>query len=161
MRPIAPLALALLAGCSVLGPNDFMGAAGANRTSPWYETDPTLKSRDELEKTVKELIVRCGYKAPEIDKAGYVITDWDVRLSPRYREGFRTRLEVEIVSLDRGYSVHSRSWMEVNNNGVSPSDPNRVEWVGAGVSNLQADRINEAALRFHNMLKFRLFGLND
>jgi hypothetical protein len=161
MKPLASLILALLAGCSVVGPNDFAGAAGANRTSPWYETGQTLKPRDEIEKTVKDLIVRCNYQAPDIDRNGYVMTDWDVRLSPRWREGFRSRLEVEIVPLDRGFNVRTRSWMEVNNNSVAPSDPNKVEWVGAGVTDRHADRINEAALRFHNMLKFRLFGLND
>jgi hypothetical protein len=51
--------------------------------------------------------------------------------------------------------------MEVNNNGVNPSDPNKAEWVGAGVTDRHKDRISEPALRFHNMLKFRLFGLNE
>ena len=32
---------------------------------------------------------------------------------------------------------------------------------GAGVTDRHKDRISEPALRFHNMLKFRLFGLNE
>ena len=163
MRRIAPFALALLAGCDVVGPSDFQGAAGAYRTSSWYECDPVKKPREELVRTIRDLITRCGYKAPDTDPDdGFYRTDWDVRMSPRYRESFRTRLDVELVRQESGeYIVRTRSWMEVNNNGVNPSDPNKAEWVGAGVTDRHKDRISEPALRFHNMLKFRLFGLNE
>jgi hypothetical protein len=155
----AALALSLLAGCV----QDIAGAVGANRTSPWYETGDVLKSRDELTKMVRELIDRCGYKVPESQENGdYFVTEWDTRMSPHWRESFRSKLEIEIVSSGNGqFNVHTRSWMEVNNNMVAPSDPNKAEWVGAGVTDRHKDRINEPALRFHNMLKFRLFGLNQ
>jgi hypothetical protein len=163
MRQSAALALALLAGCSVVGPNDFAGAAGANRTSPWYETGSVTKPREDLAKTVREIVVKCGYPDPDIDvRTETFTTDWVVQLSPRWREGFRSRLEIEIVPLGGGaYNVRSRSWMEVNNNSVAPSDPNKAEWVGAGVTDRHSDRIPEQGLKFYNMLKFRLFGLNQ
>jgi len=163
MNPTAPLALILLAGCSVIGPNDFAGAAGANRTSPWYETGEVTKPREELVKTIRELVVRCGYPDPDIDaRTESFTTDWNVKLAPTWREGFRDRLEVEIVPLGRGaVTVRCRSWMEVNNNSVAPGDPKRAEWVGAGVTNRHSERINEPGLKFHTMLKFRLFGLNE
>jgi hypothetical protein len=164
MKPLAPLALLLLAACGGgLGVSDFAGAAGATRTSPWYESGPVTKPRQELIRTIHDLMTRCGYKPPEVDPAdGFYRTEWDVQMSPRYRESFRTRLDVEVVRQDNGdFNVRTRSWMEVNNNGVNPSDPNKAEWVGAGVTDRHSDRINEPALRFHQMLKFRLFGLNE
>jgi hypothetical protein len=163
MKRFASLALALLAGCSAIGPNDFAGAAGANRTSQWYETGPVTKPREEIVKNVRDIVVRCGYPNPDIDtRTESFTTDWDVQMAPKWRESFRSRLEIEIVPLGNGsYNVRSRSWMEVNNNSVAPSDPNRAEWVGAGVTNRHADRIPEQALKFHTMLKFRLFGLNE
>jgi hypothetical protein len=163
MKHTAALALALLAGCSVIGPSDFAGAAGANRTSPWYEIESVTKPREELVKTIRELVIRCGYSDPGIDtRTESFTTNWNVQMSPKWREGFRDRLEVEIQPLGGGsYSIRSRSWMEVNNNSYTPSDPNKAEWVGAGVADRHADRISEQGLKFHNMLKFRLFGLNQ
>ena len=163
MKRAAALALTLLTGCG-LGVSDFAGAAGATRTSPWYETDDCRKSRDELGRMVLELISRCGFKAPDtLPSDDHVMTDWSLQMSPRWRESFRSRLEVEIApgKTNGTYYVRTRSWMEVNNNSVAPSDPDKAEWVGAGVTDRHKDRINEAGLRFHNMLKFRLFGLDQ
>jgi len=162
MNRFALLALPLLWGCG-FGVNDFAGAAGANRTSPWYETGEVTKSREELVKTIRELVIRCGYPDPDIDaRTESFFTEWNVQMAPKWREGFRDRLEVQIVPLGNGVvNVRCRSWMEVNNNGTTPSDPNKAEWVGAGVTNRHADRIPEQGLKFHTMLKFRLFGLNE
>lgn len=160
MMRLLPAALILLAGCVV---NEIAAGAGANRTSPWYETGQVVKPREDLARTVRELITRCGYHTPNFDAAADLIeTDWDVKMSPRYRESFRTKLEVEIVPMEnRGFNIRTRSWMEVNNNSNHPSDPDRAVWVGAGVTDRHKDRINEPAMRLHSMLKLRLFGLNQ
>ncbi|HLY10009.1 MAG TPA: hypothetical protein VKW04_11950 [Planctomycetota bacterium] len=160
MYRLAALPLALLSACGV---HDLEFAAGATRTSPWYETDPIQKPREELTRTVRELITRCGYQAPEVAaSANYFVTDWEVRMSAHWHDSFRSKLEIELVPLEKGgFTVRTRSWLEVNNNMFSPSDPNKAEWVGAGVDDRHKDRINEPALRFHSLLKFRIFGLNQ
>lgn len=159
MTRLLPFALALLTGCIV---NEVAAGVGANRTSPWYETGPVQKTRAELIGTVRELITRCGYHAPDTGAAAEKIeTDWDVKMSPRYRESFRTKLEIEIVPAQNGaLNVRTRSWMEVNNNSNHPSDEDRAVWVGAGVADRHKDRIDEPAMRFHSMLKVKVFGLH-
>lgn len=158
MKHLAASLLLLLAGCVV---NEVAAGVGANRTSPWFETDPVNKSREDLTRTVRELIVRNGYRAPDSAPDEMIETDWDYQMSPRFRESFRTRLQVEILRADGGYSVRTRSWMEVNNNSRFPSDPDQAVWVGAGVADRHKDQIDEPAIKFHSMLKIRLFGLNQ
>jgi len=159
MKHLTASLLLLLSGCVV---NEIAAGAGANRTSPWYETGPVQKPREDLVRTIRELITRNGYSVSNFDASAQMIeTDWDYQMSPRYRESFRTRLQVEIVPLDGGFNVFTRSWMEVNNTSTHPSDPDRAVWVGAGVTDRHKDQINEAAIKFHSQLKIRLFGLTQ
>jgi len=160
MNRLTPLALLLLAGCLV---NEIAAGAGANRTSPWYETGQVLQPRADLTRTVRELIARNDFQIPDFDaNADTIETSWNTQMSPRYRESFRTKLEIEIVPLaNGGFNVRTRSWMEVNNNSTHPSDADQAVWVGAGVADRHKDRINEPAMKFHSMLKLRLFGLNQ
>jgi len=156
---MAPLALALLSGCIV---NEIAAGAGANRTSPWYETGEVRIAREDLLRTIRELISRNDYVISNLDtNANQIETDWDVHMSPHFRQSYRSKLEIELVPGPGGFNVRTRSWMEINNNSPHPSDIDRAEWVGAGVSDRHKDRISEPAMRFHSMLKIRLFGLNQ
>jgi len=157
---LALLLLPLLAGCAV---NEVGAGILANRCSDWYETGQVIKPHDDLTRTIRELLTRQGYDTPTFDASkDWVETDWDIHLSPRFREGYRTKLEVELLPLERGgYNIRSRSWFEVNNEDKNASNPDKAVWVGAAVSEKHRDRIPEAAMRFHSMLKLRLFGLNQ
>ncbi len=167
MSRLAALPLAFLAACGigeVAGIHDLDFAAGATRTSPWHVTDEVRTSHEDLARTIRELIVRCGYKLPDSSPADdRYVTDWDVQMSAHWRDSMRSKLEIEILpgGTKGTFVVRSRNWMEINNNMLAPSDPDKAEWVGAGVSDQHKDRINEPGLRFHSLLKFRLFGLNQ
>jgi len=161
MSRLALLSLPFLLGC-ITSPDEISGL-GATRTSSWYETGQVKKPREDLARTVRELMARQGYATPGFDeKKGWIETDWQVTLSPRFREGYRTRLECEIAPLgENGYNISVRSWMEINNASINPTDPERAVWIGAGVSDKHKDHIAEPALRLFSMLRLRLFGLNQ
>src|SRR5262245_20561941 len=97
MRHLAFPLLALLAGCG-------QSAWGlmAERTSDWYETGTVRKSREDVARTVRELILRQGYQTPEFDADNRLETAWETRMSVRWREGYRTKLEAEILPAEFG-----------------------------------------------------------
>lgn len=162
-RLVFPLLLSI-GGCSSGVVTDFQaGGLAANRVSGWFETGQVLKPREDLARTIRELLTRQGYAVLNFDeKADRIETEWNVQLSPRFREGTRTKIEVKIESLDRGgFDVFSRSWFEINNEMQNPSNPEKAVWIGASVSDKHKDRIPEPAMRFHSMLRLRLFGLNQ
>ncbi len=139
MKRIAPFALPLLAG-----------------------TGPVLKPRSEPTLTIREPNTRNEYQAPGFDaNADTIETSWNTLRSPRFRERVRSRLEVEIVLLaNGGCNVRTRSRVEVTNSRTHPGDADQADWVGAGGGDRHQDRGNEPAMKFHRLLKFRLFGLN-
>ena len=150
--------LPFLAACS-----GFIGGSmGAESTSDWYETGQVRKNRDEVVRIVRELLLRQGYLTAEIDPTqARVETSWDARFSTRWREGYRTKLEAEILPLDSGgFNVRIRSIMELNDNELSCSIPERAKWVGAGVSEKHKPHIPDQAIKVHMLLKNRFFGLN-
>ena len=159
MKQVGLLALALLAGCVT----DEISGMGARRVSSWYDTGQVKKPREDLARTVREMMARQGYNVPDFnEKKGWIESDWVVSLSPRYREGYRTKIQAEIEPMDDGgYNVRVRSWMEINNASINPSDPERAVWIGAGVSDKHKDRIAEPALKLFSTLRLRLFGLNQ
>jgi len=161
MNRLPLLALPFFFGCSG-GPDEISGI-GASRTSSWYETGQVKKPREDLARTVHELMARQGYTVPDFDeKKEWIETEWMVDLSPRWREGTRTKIQSEIVPLgEGGYNIRVRSWMEINNASIFPSDPARAVWIGAGVSDRHKDRIPEPAIKLFITLRLRLFGLNQ
>jgi len=134
----------------------------ADRTSEWYETGTVRKSREDIARTVRELLLRQGYQTAEFDPAQErAETAWDAHYSTRWREGFRTKMEAEILPVaSGGFNVRVRSTMEINDNDSSASIPERAKWVGAGVSEKHRDHIPDQAIRVHTLLKNRFFGLN-
>jgi hypothetical protein len=158
MKRIAWMVLPLLAGCG-----EFIGGSmGAEATSNWYETGQVRKNRDEILRIVRELFLRQGYLTAEIDaEQERIETSWDARYSPRWREGYRTKLEAEILPLAAGgFNIRVRSSMEVNDNMNSAAIPERAKWVGAGVSEKHKPHIPDMAIKVHTLLKNRFFGLN-
>ena len=156
MKPYAILLLTLLGGCG-------QSAWGlmADRTSDWYETGPVRKSKEDVARTVRELILRQGYQTPEFDTANRLETAWETRMAVQWREGYRTKLEAEILPAEAGgFNVRIRSTMEVNENQSQPAIPERAQWVGAGVSDRHKSRIPEPAIKIQTQLKNRFFGLN-
>lgn len=156
MKHNAGILLVLLAGCgqSIWGLN-------AERTSEWYETGPVRKSKEDIAHTVRELILRQGYQTPEFDADSRLETAWETRMAVQWREGYRTKLEAQIVPAEAGgFNVRIRSTMEVNENQSQPAIPERAHWVGAGVSEKHKTRIPEPAIKIHTQLKNRFFGLN-
>ena len=150
--------LPFLAGCS-----GFIGGSmGAESTSDWYETGQVRKNRDEIIRVVRELLLRQGYLVAELDAAQERIeTSWDARYSIRWREGYRTKLEAEILPMvTGGFNVRIRSTMELNNNDSAPGVPERAKWVGAGVSEKHKPHIPDQAIKVHLLLKNKFFGLN-
>src|SRR5690242_20247731 len=106
MIRFAWMVLPLLAACS-----GFIGGSmGAERTSDWYETGPVRKTREEIVRVVRELLLRQGYQTAEFDAAQQTAeTCWDARYSPRWREGVRTRLEAQVLPLaEGGFNVRVR-----------------------------------------------------
>jgi hypothetical protein len=160
MKRLSGLALALLFGC---GTADEISGLGARRMSSWYETGQVKKPHEDLARTVRDLMSRQGYNVPDFDaKKDWIETDWVVNLSPRYREGFRTKLQSELVADEfGGINIRVRSWMEINNASINPTDPGRAVWIGAGVSDKHKDRISEPAIKLFSTLRLRLFGLNQ
>lgn len=158
MTRLAFLVLPLLAACG-----EFIGGSmGAESTSNWYETGQVRKNRDEIARIVRELLLRQGYQTAECDAAQErVETCWDAHYSMRWREGFRTKLEAEILPVPSGgFNVRVRSTLELNDNASSSAIPERAKWVGAGVSEKHKPRIPDQAIRVHMLLKNRFFGLN-
>ena len=156
MKTLALLLLVVLAGCG-------QSAWGlmADRTSDWYETGPVRKSREDVARTVRELILRQGYQTPEFNVDNRLETGWETRLATRWREGYRTKLEAEILPAEAGgFNVRVRCTMEINENTSQPAIPERAEWVGAGISEKHKVRIPEPAIKIQTQLKNRFFGLN-
>lgn len=158
MIRLAWLVLPFLAACG-----EFIGGSmGAESTSNWYETGQVRKNRDEIVQIVRELLLRQGYPTAECDGAQErVETGWDAHYSMRWREGYRTKLEAEILPLSSGgFNVRVRSTLELNDNASSSAIPERAKWVGAGVSEKHKPHIPDQAIRVHMLLKNRFFGLN-
>lgn len=156
MNRTAGLLLLVLSGCG-------QSAWGlmADKTSDWYETGQIRKSKVDIARTVRELILRQGYQTPEFDEADHLETGWETRLATRWREGYRTKLEAEIVPFETGgFNVRVRCTMELNDNEHQPAIAERAKWVGAGISEKHKVRIPEPAIKVQTQLKNRFFGLN-
>ena len=110
---------------------------------------------------MRELILRQGYQTPEFDPSDRLETSWETRIATRWREGYRTKLEAEILPAESGgFNVRIRSTMEINENQTNPAIPERADWVGAGISEKHKVRIPEPAIKIQTQLKNRFFGLN-
>jgi hypothetical protein len=160
MKRFAWMVLPLMTSCSL---SDLLsGAVAQEKTSQWYETGQVRKTRSDIAHIIRELLLRQGYQTAEFDAAQErAETAWEAHYSPRWREGYRTKVEAEILPLDSGgFNVRVRSIMEINENENSAAIPERARWVGAGVSEKHKPHIPDQAIKVHMLLKTRFFGLN-
>ncbi len=156
MNRLALVLPLLLWGCTI---SDIYHGGAPMKTSDWYETGEVRKSREDIARTVRELLLRQGYAPPEFDDDS-LETPWDVHLSPRWREGYRTKIEARIVPLGSGgFNVRIRSTMEINNSDYG-NMAEKADWIGAGASEKHKAHIADEAVKIHSTLKLRLFGLN-
>jgi hypothetical protein len=144
----------LLAGCFML---DVTSPVIGTATSEWYEIAPVSKPVPQVMEVARETVRRGGFTLLPSDGTDRIFTEWQLQLSPRLREGFRTKLEVEVVKLERGgVKVRVRGFREVNDDAYNPSNPSNAHWINASLDDKQKDRIPEDAIRVHQILKFKL-----
>ena len=156
MRRLALAFLPLLSACTFT--DVFYGGAPV-KTSSWYETGEVRKPREEVARAVREQLLRQGFGPADFEN-DRLETPWDVHLSPRFREGYRTKVEAELVPVGSGaYNVRVRSTMEINNS-QGPSTAESADWIGAGASEKHKAHIADEAVKLHSTLKLRFFGLN-
>jgi hypothetical protein len=158
MLPLLALQ-ALLAGCVASTLSDVLNGGATAKTSEWMETGEVRKSREEIARTVREQLLRQGYPASDfVDDR--IETDWDVHDSVRFREGYRTKVEAQILpQASGGFNVRMRSTMEINNS-QNTSGTGKIDWIGAGASEKHKAHIGDEALKLQSTLKLRFFGLN-
>ena len=152
MRPTAAAILLSLAGCQMA---TIMGES----SSPWFEAGPTRLPAAEVTAITKEMILRQGHRLPSTLPANATrfLSEWEVRLSPHWREGYRTRVEAEVVSVEgRGLVVRVRSQREVNNEAGKPTMAEHAQWISASLDEKQKTKIDEPALKINQLLKFKL-----
>jgi len=156
MNRIIWMVLPFLSGCT----GWIGGSMYTERTSDWYETGQVRKSRDEVVRVVREVLLRQGYRTLEFDASeAQAETGWDVHYSTMWREGIRTRLQAEILPMaSGGFNVRVRCTMEINDN--DSGVPERAQWVGAGVSDKHRPHIPDQAIKVQMLLKNRFFGMN-
>jgi uncharacterized lipoprotein len=155
----APALLLALGGCFLAETFRPLSAS----SSGWYEVGPIRKPLEEIMEAARTYLVRAGYVLGRPDPADRAFeTEWDTHLSSHWREGFRTKVEVEFPEQADGSTlVRIRSYREVNNEQVSPMMETKARWVGASTDDKQAPLIPEPAIRLRQQLKVRFFGLTE
>jgi uncharacterized lipoprotein len=161
MRLPLALLIPLSGGCFFMDVAEPMIGSGAG---DWLETGAVLRPRDELLQAAREAAFRQGYRVPETETRpeGFT-TDWITSYSSHWREGHRTRLQVEAVPAEpRGINVRIRSFREFNDEARQPMVPEKAQWRGAATDEKQKQKVNEPALRLRQVLKLKYFGIpND
>ena len=149
-----PLVLSALAGCWL---PTYTIASGS---SDWYDIPPVAKPADEVLRQAREVLARQGYRLRPSSPGDLGLeSEWDVHLSAHWREGFRTKVEVQVERLDGGRSlVRIRSFREFNDNARVPMNAEAAQWVGASMDDKQKPKIPEPALRVRQILKVKLEG---
>jgi hypothetical protein len=146
----------LIQGC--YSPNPL-----AESTSGWLETGPVKRPRQEVVRETRDLVARQGYGILVCDEAkGWLETDWITQLSSHWREGYRTMVEVEFVpSPGAATNVRVRSRRQVNDEAGNPMSLEKARWISAGFDEKQKPKIPEPAMRIHQLLRFKLLGLQN
>jgi hypothetical protein len=160
MRILPWLAAPLLAGCYLFDP---LITAAAGSSSEWYSTGAIRKPRPEILATAREILVRESYKVPPFNPQGaWLETEWKVELSSHWREGYRTKVEVELVPADGGRTdARVRSYREFNDNARTPMMIEDASWIAGSLDDKHADKIPEPALRLRYLLRFKLTGMEQ
>lgn len=150
----------LVAGCYIFDP---VITAATSSSSEWYSTGAIKKPKQEILATAREILVRESYKVPPFNLEGsWLQTEWKVELSSHWREGYRTKVEVELVPVaGGGTDARVRSYREFNDNAKTPMMPDDATWMPASFDDKQADKVPEPALRLRYLLRFKLLGMQN
>ena len=156
MRKILRAFLPLLGGCFLL--NVTAPVLGTSASSDWYEISPVARPAPEVMEIARETVRRSGFALLPPDGTDRIFTEWRVELSAHWRQGFRAKLELELVKLEGtpGLKLRVRGFRDVNDNSRNPSNAADAEWIEATFDEKQKDRIGEFAMKVHQILKFKL-----
>ena len=147
-------ALPLAGGCFLL---DVTSPVLGTSASDWYEVAPVTKPVPQVMEIARETVRRAGFTLLPADTTDRIFTEWLVQLSSHWREGFRTRLELEVVRPDGGgLTVRVRGIREINDDARAPASPAQAHWINASLDDKQKEKIPESALRVHQILRMRL-----
>lgn len=150
MRPFVLLAPALLGGCLV--PEVF-----GTSVSEWHIVGPVRRPAEEVVQIARDTVARSYRLLPMEPGEPRLETDWDVHMSSHWREGFRTKVEVEFERHDGGgILVRIRSYREINDNARNPVIQEQAKWIAAEVDEKHKDKVSEPALRLRQLLKIKL-----
>lgn len=155
MRTLLWAVLPLAGGCFMY---DLSSPVLGASTSDWYEVAPVTRPVPQVMEVARDAVRRSGFTLLPSDTTDRIFTEWIVQLSSHWREGFRTKLEVEVVKLEPGpgVKVRVRGIREINENAKDPTSAPQAHWINAGLDDKQKERIPEFALRVHQVLKLRL-----
>ncbi len=135
----------------------------APASSDWYEVGPVRKPVDEVMKAAHFYLVRSGYVIPAYNPADlWFETSWDTHMSSHWREGFRTKVEVEFEEQANGSTLaRIRSYREYNEESKQPMIEEKAKWIGASVEEKQVPLIPEPAIKLQQQLKMKFIGLGN
>src|SRR5262245_43746494 len=141
MRILPWTLLPLVGGCFMLGVT--APAMGVSSASEWYEVSPISRPAPEVMDIARETVRRSGFTLLPSDATDRIFTEWRVELSAHWRQGFRTKLELETVKVEGspGLKVRVRGIREVNDNARNPSNAAEANWISAAFEEKQKDRI--------------------
>jgi len=135
----------------------------AAASSDWYPVGPVRKPLEEITRAAQYYLTRAGYVIPAFDPgARRLETGWDTHLSSHWREGFRTKVEVEFQDMEDGSTlIQIRSYREFNEESRYPMIAEKASWIGAATDDKQAPLIPEPAIKLQQHLKLKLVGLGN
>ncbi len=134
----------------------LLGSTCGIKESVWIETGPVHRPFETVWKTCLSLLKETqGYEIEiQSREKGRISTKWKTQMAPMFREGKRTRTELEIVETGGGgYSIRVRCPFEINNNSKNPMSVKNADWVPAGGQ-------EDLAIRIKTLLKMKLRGMN-
>lgn len=154
MRPAWALVLLAQGGCWL------PAYTVASSASEWYEIPNVAKPPEEVVRVAREVLTRQGYRLLPATPADLGLeSEWDTHLSSHWKEGFRTKVYVEVERLQGGRSrVKIQSYREYNDNAKAPMNLDSAQWIGASVDDKHKTKLGEPAMRVRQLLKLKLEG---
>ena len=104
---------------------------------------PALKvPMEDILKEIRAILKKDGFEIDRYDvNAGYIETEWKVRLAPHWRDGNRRRLKAVARKKERGIVVELTCPKEVNDTSTEPMNLSRASWISVGYDMAYQDRI--------------------
>jgi hypothetical protein len=125
--------------------------------SEWVEVTPVQKSTDEILSALRDAFRRTGLKESAGAGPSGMTSEWLVELSSKWRDGYRVKVETEILPLEsRGVKIRLREYREVNDNFNNPTRLEDAQWMPASIDERRRGQGGEYALRVMQIVKFRL-----